>query len=146
MEKYYTPAIEEFHVGFECEYAEYLKGLRDLNWDTSTEEDFGEFKQTVYEGENILTFGRRGMVRVKYLDTEDIESLGFHYDGAYNWFSSKSLAVIHNAHVIIKNNYCEKMLEVILLYGNSSEEVVFSGIIKNKSELKKLLKQIGYEV
>jgi len=61
--KYYTPEIEEFFVGFEYEVYDKLHGV----W--NKENNFflqqGDFKDSI---------------RVKHLDREDIESLGWEHD------------------------------------------------------------------
>jgi len=67
--KYYTPTIEEFHVGFEYEYQDGVdKDNKDV-WKKTicTKSDFRYLSKT-----KIKDFRR-----VKYLDREDIESLGF---------------------------------------------------------------------
>ena len=73
--KYYTPSIEEFHVGFEYEYRNHdgtVKNNTVLNyWNKSTISDLNE-----------LSYVERGLqtpnnTRVKYLDKDDIKSLGF---------------------------------------------------------------------
>ena len=136
--KYYIPQIEEFRVGFEYEYEVDSEDLEESIWKKAIFDfDFGwiEFPNTFNEDK-----------RVKYLNSEDVESLGFicilddvgiqHYrkgnfilktdydlgsyiDGDFNLYS-----IIHNPYDGQYNN-------------------VFSGIIKNKSELKVLLKQLG---
>ena len=131
--KYYVPQIEEFRVGFEYEFVnleeEYIHNI------------FEPDEYNLIKDELEL-----GLIRVKYLDSSDIESLGFicilddvgiqHYrkgnfiletdydlgsyiDGDFNLYS-----IVYNPYEGQYNN-------------------VFSGIIKNKSELKVLLKQLG---
>ena len=119
MSKYYTPKIEEFHVGFECEY----QNIENAVW--------GLFKHPNLD--SLPLDHELECIRVKYLDREDIESLGFNTEdngecynlqigfdlyGIYPWESNK----IH----IIKDM-----------------KTLFEGIIKNKSELKKLLIQLS---
>ena len=80
--------------------------------------------------------------RVKYLDKEDIESLGFkleHYNktsiyGAMG--NTKKPYIIENFSPVGNNIY---KITWISTMGNL---VLFNGYIKNKSELKKLLKQL----
>lgn len=125
-EKYYTPTIEEFHVGFECEYKSPLTG----NW------------ENVIYTEDMFFGGKRGLTqsekRVKYLDKENIESLG--------WIKGEYKSVI----CFMKD---DKMLtwlgnpfldiSVIPIFKNQSHSQIFRGIIKNKSELKKLMQQLN---
>jgi hypothetical protein len=113
--KYYTPEIEEFHVGFE--YENYYNDI----WHSK---EFGESADTL---RHLTDYPNR----VKHLDREDIESLGGVHDTGdcydfgerwmVSWFS-------HDGRVEI--------------YDEENENG-FSGTIKNKSELKKLLKQLG---
>jgi hypothetical protein len=154
--KYYTPTIEEFHVGFEYEenYVETHNGVREFLWG-----------KEVYDRDHFLNVGPDGeyefdsidkTIRVKYLDKVDIESVlkdigceigddnctggwsksyldelewyveGFHDKKGYDLFISKDK---------------EKGLVSI----ENDETFIFIGVIKNKSELKVLLKQLGIE-
>jgi hypothetical protein len=125
-DKYYTPEISEFYVGFEFELKDYLeyqidKDVHVLNrgWDKQvvTFDFFTKNKLMPYFIQST---------RVKYLDQSDIESLGW----------------VKKENCFIKNNW------KLYLYGNSHVQIQssgnlnFNGIIKNKSELIKLLKQL----
>lgn len=168
-EKYYTPKIEEFHVGFEYEAKEYLedtdewseefakKAMNDLSW---FNDDYCSLKE--------------GAIRVKYLDQEDIESLGFNkslktqWVGWYDYYSGNVsgkygyylYVTLHFPKLYNISERLEDNLFKIILHryyvSNSDEttnieskikegesEVVYKGKINNKSELKKLLKQLG---
>ena len=123
VDKYYTPEIEEFHVGFECEFFEKGKwspiGVYDIDFEYDTK---------------LLKEKR---FRVKHLDREDIESLGFKQDHNHNdvrfGYTNGSTRIQHTPH---KNSI------IIYQWGRESDTV--SGIaIKNKSELKRLLKQLN---
>jgi len=159
--KYYTPTLDEFHQGFEYEY------LINDNWekricDTAVCDRNGfvldipssdEFK---YEPKEI---------RVPYLSKEDIEECGWEY----NPVSSEKLA--HNNHQM-RGIYSSDMKDIrgnnfslfhniaenwILIWVSSSEhthtlwddklttmgETVFAGTIKNKSQLKELMKWLN---
>ena len=136
--KYYTPTIEEFHVGFEFEHLnfegklvsfieqkrEWNKEICDWAWLDIICDDYEHDK------EEVLKY------RVKYLDKEDIESLGVVIDlednvGFEGYFKSDSV-------IFISYRIDSKHLN-ILNDGSS----LFYGTIKNKSELKVLLKQLG---
>jgi hypothetical protein len=121
---YYTPSIEEFHVGFEFE----------VNCDNDW------IKESLYSNEqvNVLPFMNTNNIRVKYLDKEDIENLGFtceqkplgSWDKGEFWVKNKEGVVLMDFDILDKIN----------------PEIGFPGIsfvIKNKSELKRLLKQLG---
>ena len=82
--KYYTPKISEFHVGFEYQI---LKGYENRSKMGGVIEMANVFRNSVFKqdklGLHVDDFNfviSREMVRVKYLDREDIESLGFELD------------------------------------------------------------------
>ena len=150
--KYYTPTIEEFHVGFEYEHKE-----RFLDGTVKTQEDFDNskwVKQTCDSGimyiERALS-GRNSKnglcgVRVKYLDQEDIESLGFELEE-----SNKKETIYRRS---CDNLMTEKEVQIWvdkefdyidICNLRDKEDYNFMGKIKNKSELKRVLKMIGYE-
>lgn len=140
-EKYYTPEISEFHFGFEYEIFK-PEGI-----------DFGGFKSeggwlgfsipNPYYGFNAdRILKENSHVRVKYLDKEDIESLGFekfvHKNAKcyklHNWL----LYHFPNNNVVSLNRYALNTIR-----DSESGNQYFRGVIKNKSELKKLIQQLG---
>ena len=125
MSKYYTPELEEFHVGFEYEHED---DPRIGTWK----------KEIVDENTNLKWFKEDCDVehRVKCLDKEDIESLGFEY-GEYS--KARSGGETFELH----NRYSD--VWTIHAIGSDYREQIFKGVIKNKSELKRILKQVGYE-
>lgn len=126
MSKYYTPSLKEFHVGFEFEYSHlelghFFKDVYILDWK--------HFDMDIEEMLNSPAF-----IRVKYLDKQDIESFGFkQHDKLYYQFYKNNFLLIDRE----DNNYT--------IIDNTDNYVLFYGIIKNKSELKKLLKQLSIE-
>ncbi len=141
-DKYYTPTLDEFCLGFEYEQTE---GHLGQDWGRRKvrigDNHFYSFDMTHVPGNTIWTVPKT--IRVKYLDKEDIESLGFKdislCDGQefikdnitikyYNWSwdSPKGLIMI-------------RVIEDGVSFYN------FSGHLKNKSELKRLLKQLDIE-
>lgn len=134
--KYYTPTIEEFHVGFECEVETIAnhKGIANgwegvilcTLWFNSV--DPTRISKSLIETSNV---------RVKYLDQADIESLGFKQDGDFN-----------TVFYIVDKLVLQVIKDEVLIYTHKQEgkysEHLFKGMIKNKSELKKVLKMIGY--
>jgi hypothetical protein len=132
MSKYYTPTIEEFHVGFEYEIKPFNK-------------EWGEHDRTFIYPEGIYNYTRihgieslespikKECVRVKYLDREDIESLGFVYSEECIYYTPKRNFQLNHKETHVYN------LRVI---DEENAEVIFIGYIKNKSELKRLLKQL----
>ena len=141
MDKYYEPDLEEFHQGFEYEYGTKLN--QDFLW---TKMSFG-FDLLRLSPESP-TLNKN--IRVKYLSQEDIESLGF--------ISSNVIDVLKEEDEFIKgfekNTYILYIQEdkKLVIYnqkeydisnkitGNWTEEILFKGYIKNKSELKFILK------
>ena len=149
--KYYTPTIDEFHVGFEYEF------LNGDTWekDEITTKDFSNELAGEYENwfDEILKGIRN--VRVKYLDEEDIESFGFvHTTSLKNYQENFRITnllrrlneeegdAMYNE---VRLQYAPDIHRVII-YGTVTgfeEEKFFEGIVKNKSELKKILEQLN---
>lgn len=137
QDKYYIPSIEEFHVGFEYERCDagygYFKDTfpRAINFQNSNCE-YEDFLKR-----HIQYF------RVKFLDKEDIESLGWKYvipnDGKYTIddyysivkdFPSQYTSIEYKLRVIGENTCIW-----------SDATTYFDGIIKNKSELIRIMIQ-----
>ena len=154
MNKYYTPEIEEFYVGFEIEV---------YNQDSSKWYPYKCTIQTIQE-DTLSVYGAHGLdwmldgedqehpscrTRVKYLDREDIEEvLGVK--------QLKGDAIELNFQILQEDSedfyevdYDTDILELTVeLYKEVSENrydcyTLFIGKIKNKSEFKKLIKQLG---
>lgn len=139
--KYYAPTIEEFHVGFEYEQREMsISDSPKVEWERRIFE-VAELDTNVYRKLNLE------LVRVKCLDKEDIESLGFveepgQLERGYTKAFQKYSDPIRTGCTI---NIDEETGKCEIWYGmfNSYAGVKkFKGYIKNKSELIKLLKQI----
>lgn len=89
-------------------------------------------------------------IRVKYLDEEDIEELGFvymDYNNKTDLFEFINIAA-HCTIAFINDRLCiYKHLKYIDLSGTHFDKdrltMIFNGIIKNKSELKKVLKMLN---
>lgn len=130
--KYYTPTIEEFHVGFEYE------------WNNSDEDDV--FRKSIADLEDcyhcvndIINNIDYYKYRVKYLDKEDIESLGWKESFRGGRFDIKT---DNDDFQMYLHDNLDKGFYFIEIYDWDSQ-YVFRGKIKNKSELKILLKQLG---
>lgn len=139
--KYYTPTIEEFHVGFECEWRRFEEDWHGgkINssielYDAAIEYEAGENQTYEY--------------RVKYLDKEDIESLGWEnvedrgMSENYGYSFQKPIQYLSGgtAHYRLRYWFINHRVRIEPLGGS-----IFDGTIKNKSELKVLLKQLGIE-
>ncbi len=137
MDKYYIPEIGEFHVGFEYFENETL---------------------VISDGTEIEKFVFRGIskgIKVKYLDKEDIENLGFNdrkqYEKNGGLLGQNVFCKIKKNEIFKIDAYWsyqrlerENLIRIFKgdLYNYPYQEI-FRGDIKNKSELKKLLKQLN---
>lgn len=151
-EKYYTPTIEEFHVGFEFEMLDSCPDTGQNMWCEST---FGNLLIKSSGGQysislkDYIEYIKNEEVRVKYLDREDIESFGFDHDQ-----TTKDGAVFYKGTLMSKNQWCLTAYKALLRFGcdyteigirdiNDMSDYEFTGVVKNKSELKKILVQLG---
>ena len=140
--KYYTPTIEEFHVGFEYEELSGTDSEGGEDWSTrEIIHSFGAFDEDIDALED-------GFIRVKYLDKQDIEELGFkrlnskildnildEYRIPYNDSTNEIISlIIREGRVVISYGYKETPLDKFKTW--------FAGYIKNKSELKRVLKML----
>jgi len=137
--KYYTPSIEEFHVGFECEWQ---CKIRKETWNKQIcDQDLVNIAYSTQEhADEEEPFSEQ--FRVKYIDREDVESFGFVYD-------SKSNRYEYSVYYI-SGQLCYQNLTIVR-YGEDApmgnwvhwEDTIFEGKIKNKSQLSRLLKQLS---
>jgi len=127
--KYYTPEIEEFHVGFEYEIFEDFDTLPERVWHKQVYGKNGTDPEQMDYVTPIQSMMSK--FRVKFLDQEDIENCGWEpvkYNTVDCW--------------VLNNNYLFWFgLTVVII--NKPESQVFRGTIKNKSELKKLMQQLN---
>ncbi len=143
MKKYYTPTIEEFHVGFEFEILnnkeKYYSVVFDQNTWNKVSMDFGIFSNT----ENIQRLLIDKQIRVKYLDYEDIEACGWKGPCEIHGYTS-----FHNTQNMLLWMENERKVIITEVIGNKLDDkeypchYLFAGEIKNKSELIRLMKQI----
>jgi len=151
--KYYVPEIEEFHIGFEFEVKSssnnWLHTECHSGWISDASSDFEEEEESSEDKPYSENY------RVKYLDQEDIESLGatfikknrdivFLFEKTVEDHRKRGKTLIQIGHNnifdwVVVSAFHEKNGGFI----DSNEVVMFSGTIKNKSELKKLLIQLG---
>jgi hypothetical protein len=144
---YYIPTIEEFHVGFECEIMSSY-GYQTGVWpDILSEETLNNFD----EG-HIIEKTKTSTFRIKYLDREDFESLGFERIDDGRFFKlgkpDKIRGITRNEIwvcrlSIFKKTHTYKIFLFQHRHGSGGEvELCKHIIIKNKSELIKLFKQL----
>lgn len=149
--KYYQPDISEFHIGFEYEVFDEENEVCSnkifpedfICTGTPTEPDLVE----------LFYSGLKG-TRVKYLDRQDIEELGFknNNEGYEEGLVSRNefIRIIEEEIISIKTYWNqggqdrENLIRIFkgIKYNYPYYEI-FRGDIKNKTELKKLLKQLG---
>lgn len=141
MSKYYTPKIEEFYVGFE--YEEKSSGL----WTTQLYNEYSPIiNQYLCDDygvkiDSIQDYINQEIVRIKYLDQEDIESLGFNHNPKTSIKNVFTLKTTDETYILKFKVHMRKNFNVSIQDDKSF--CYFEGLIKNKSELKKVLQLIG---
>lgn len=136
-EKYYTPAIEEFYEGFE-----YM--------DKDSVQKFSLQHENDHDGDSMtLTDINNGFIKVKYLDKEDIESLGWKpVESSYIRYALGRFQIekTKKGKSTDEENYWTiiEWDEFPFKEGEGRAHHLFAGIIKNKSELKKLMSQLNF--
>lgn len=138
-EKYYIPEFEEFYPGFECEW---LCSFPEFPiQEEKKDNSIPEYRRITvgldFEFTQLPERLKYDNYRVKYLDKEDIESLG--------WKNSELTSMELYIFPTPKTSFIEITLEK---YNNTliiekDGFTLFEGTIKNKSELKKLMSQLG---
>lgn len=132
--KYYTPEIEELHVGFE--------GLQ-VKFDV----DRGWSDFFITDVDDLKAFDVAAVAsRVKHLDREDIESLGLSYDNNAEPYPAREYEEMLIPRAYAKDDwmlYHYEIDDVVWIENYKECSFFFKGTIKNKSELKRILKQIG---
>jgi len=154
--KYYIPTIEEFHVGFEYEYKYPDFPNIDSAWVKYETPEFNP------EREDYCLSSDRKQFRVKYLDTEDIESLGFTkrgktwagyvdylytglIDGKVPYYLDATIHIplMDDMYKIILHRHVGEDINIDKQIKQGESELMFRGRLKNKSELKTIMKQVG---
>lgn len=77
----------------------------------------------------------------KDLDKNDIIDLGFIYDHSDK--DGRTYTAYKNNDIILKEYYNNPNEYALVRQLNNSQQILFDGIIKNKSELLKLMVQLG---
>lgn len=141
--KYYPPDIEEFHVGFEYEHQQDMYDGEE----SYRSNCYIPFTIGINDLKYVKAWVEDDRVRVKYLDLDDIRDLGFEKEAEDKFFMTlrKYLGDEH----YLELHVLKETPGYYLYIGESDmdnlgyEDAKFEGIVKNKSELKKILKQIG---
>lgn len=167
--KYYQPELEEFHLGFE--YEEYSQGYQydvklltenpEVQLQILSEPQLTEgWVKRIYNQDDfiILEDGEISTyvpeVRVKHLDEQDIQDLGWKVAGEskspftdmiYTTFKITNEVGFNTGSdyylVLTENNRIEITVFEYSSYGGDKGNLFFN--IKNKSELRKLMKHLG---
>lgn len=132
--KYYIPDISEFHVGFEFEVNQFPNLENVDKWVNF--KVIGNYTYNMIHQSLV-----KNLIRVKYLDADDITSLGFeesHDEPGEWWHSFKG-----NSEIQLYLNDLSGSSDTnpsCTIY--SDDRIVFSGFVKNKSELNRILNQV----
>ena len=134
-DKYYTPEIEEFHVGFEYEVlidGSWIRFVCDKHFCLTNV--YSNYSEKFSVDEKI----KDNKCRVKYLDVEDLDSLGFEIPPVSlpNFHINYSLS----CSMMFSNK--DALCRLDMLNSKHKMKTSYLGKIKNKSELKRLLKQL----
>lgn len=133
--KWYKPTIDEFHYGF---------NYRVIKTDTEWR---GKIDKRKFDGSNfeeIKTLLLEGRIEIKHISETDLQILGFQPDPKNgSWVQPELNEVM---------DWCYPKLRLWIdfetgstqISTNSTTEILFKGILRNRSELKKLLSIIGY--
>lgn len=158
--KYYTPEIESFYVGFEYESIYLLKEFEDIDFKNMVENEDFVWKKCIWSKKdefkthfNIVNdeIEVPESIRVKILDREDIESLNFPHIGKTTSDLKKRdvfQVLTTKKRFIIKVDFDISHIEIIIeneIYEPNMNYRVFYGTVKNKSELKRLMTQLGIQ-
>lgn len=142
--KYYCPDISEYHIGFEYEFEDINCGGSTMEWVKSVIKDGTQIDDITrtHKGEEIYN------IRVKLLDQEDIESCGILYRGKANSIIDVDVFVLltPEKRFTLKINSPISKVEITVedaIYEPNNKNTLFLGIIKNLSELKKLIVQLN---
>lgn len=138
--KYYLPEVEEFYVGFQFEGVDIDDDICCHLWKQYTVISPRQLF-------NVEYWIDQEEVRVKVLDREDIEDFGFqpmipiNVDDPFYPVNEWLIDTINNSWHIVKSKTGEYQIN----YGMfGSNKVYFNGTLRNKSELKRVLKLIGF--
>lgn len=135
-DKYYIPEAEELFYGYECD----MKFVNESNSWIITELDYEDLYHVINDKVNKINFT---LIRTKYLDEDDILSLGFKKEKSLMkdvlFYNKKETIISYmpDIHIVIISRRTRKMVKM--------QDCRFQGNIKSINELKTILKLIGYE-
>lgn len=140
--KFYVPNISEFHVGFECEIASINN-----NWNIT-----GWRKKVIDVSDEFTLFGTHpNLYRVKYLDKEDIESLGWKLYPGHNYEKLNQVVLFSKGKYTLAHSIKNSLITIYITDPTNEGEFpkfIADSIrvnkikINNKTELKNLLNKL----
>lgn len=161
MEKYYTPDLSEFRIGFEFEHYDCSGKMISAIPDT---EEWVKYTCDWQWLDNIYTICKNGNpdldsfsteYRVKFLDCSDIENLGFkcvdnYVDPSNNtWYTFERSFHINpiRGHILTTIRFWLGRVNIDIVMEGQKDTLtrLFSGTIKNISELKQIMKMLNIE-
>ncbi len=130
--KYYSPGISEFHVGFEFQ-----------KMDIDTAQWYNEVLKSLdqkFDDMSLVDNIDNEVIRVKCLDRKDIEDFDYKIENIGHWIieATKKGMPFHKVKAWFHLN-CPPVIEVYNDIGN----LVYGGICKNKSQFKQILEWTG---
>lgn len=147
--KYYTPELEEFHIRFRYEqnmpYHPDFTGNSTYidNWHRCSFPD----PFTGYKIDGLKPSIEKQWIRVKYLDQDDIEELGWKLVKDYNKFEKNFQLFIdeYDWYELMTDENQEVIIEKWLSNDDNTSNgyTLFRGKIKNFNELQRIMKQLG---
>ena len=149
-DKYYVPTIDEFFDGFEYEFYkagtdyEYIKMKFSFSIDNLSDLS-RPIISDIYK--SVL---QDAWLRIKYIDKEDIESLGWRPIKPFSNECLTFIRIVKSIPYMNKDVYLDYYPATHSININNNEKYEdhvcwFNGKIKNKSELIKLLKQLDFD-
>lgn len=146
--KYYFPTIDEFHIGFECE----IYSCNDHPTFKGERCFYSKHIIDHFDFENLEEDLLNKRFRVKRLDIEDIQSLNWKQNyteddaKVVNMFKLNDFYLNYSSVNFIYDLKLIPFTGIRVFIHNGGEdehnEAYFYGMIKNKSELKRIMKQI----
>ena len=157
MNNYYTPDIEEFCVGFEYELHTSTVGVSVIDFENNLIEHKVTSNTKVWEKvtytlnpatyrslKEIETLITDKKIRVKYLNKEDIKSLGYTEESRKIFVKIAPGSLGYWSKLSIDYRWWDVDVREISIVGirGSEDEKLFVGSISNITELKNIIKKI----
>jgi len=143
--KYYTPEISEFHIGFRYE----AKNNETFEWEKVIQ--ISGFAGSEHYDRDLINLAN-DQFRVKCLDKQDIEELGWEYVGESNYYKGDIRYRIKNKgntwlwlNVARQGDYQILISSFDTGFSLEGDSFLFDGDIKNYNELKKLMLMLEIE-